>query len=125
MRTVIDTNSAPKAVGNYSQAILSNNTLYCSGQIAINPKSGKLVLENIESETEQVIKNCLAVLEATGMDFRNVVKCTIFIKNMEDYITINNLYSNYFKLNPPAREIVEVSALPKNVNIEMSLIAVK
>tara|TARA_B100000287_G_C20187229_1_gene604633 strand:- start:69 stop:446 length:378 start_codon:yes stop_codon:yes gene_type:complete len=125
MKKIINTINAPSAVGHYSQAILVDNTLYCSGQIAINPEDGKLVLEDIETETDQVIKNCLAVLKAANMDFKNVVKCTIFIKNMQDYNKINNIYGTHFTSNFPAREVVEVAALPKNVNIEISIIAHK
>ena len=123
MQKVIATKKAPAAIGPYSQAILSNNTLYCSGQIAINPETGTLVIDNISNETTQVMQNIAAVLKAADMDFSNVVKCSIFMKNMDDYAQINTVYGKYFDQNPPAREAVQVSALPKNVNVEISVIA--
>ena len=125
MKKVISTQKAPKAIGPYSQAILSKNTLYCSGQIAINPETGELILSSISEETNQVMKNISEVLKAAKMDFSNVVKCSIFMKNMGQYSEINDVYSSYFLENPPAREAVEVSVLPKNVNVEISVIAVK
>ena len=124
MRKVISTKNAAAAIGPYSQAILSNDTLYCSGQIAINPKTGDLVIDNITNETTQVMQNIAAVLKAADMDFSNVVKCSIFMKSMQDYGEINKVYAEYFGENPPAREAVQVSVLPKNVNIEISVIAV-
>lgn len=125
MKKVINTKNAPKAIGPYSQAILSGNTLYCSGQIAINPDSGNLVIENITAETNQVMKNILAVLKAADMNFENVVKCSIFMIDMNDYSAVNQVYAKCFSENPPAREAVQVSVLPKNVNVEISIIAVK
>ena len=125
MKKVINTENAPKAIGPYSQAILSGNTLYCSGQIAINPDTGNLVIDNITEETNQVMKNILAVLKAADMNFENVVKCSIFMKDMNDYSAINEVYAKSFSENPPAREAVQVSVLPKNVNVEISIIAVK
>ena len=125
MKKVINTKNAPKAIGPYSQAILSGNTLYCSGQIAINPDTGNLVTENITAETNQVMKNILAVLKAADMNFENVVKCSIFMIDMNDYSAVNQVYAKCFSENPPAREAVQVSVLPKNVNVEISIIAVK
>ena len=125
MKKVISTEKAPAAIGPYSQAILSNNTLYCSGQIAINPATGNLVMENITAETNQVMQNISAVLTAAEMDFSHVVKCSIFMKDMNDYAAINEVYAKSFGENPPAREAVQVSVLPKNVNVEISVIAVK
>ena len=125
MKKVINTKNAPKAIGPYSQAILSGNTLYCSGQIAINPDTGNLVIENITAETNQVMKNILAVLKAEDMNFENVVKCSIFMIDMNDYSAVNEEYAKCFSENPPAREAVQVSVLPKNVNVEISIIAVK
>jgi 2-iminobutanoate/2-iminopropanoate deaminase len=126
MKKIIFTDKAPAPIGPYSQAILSGNTLYSSGQIAINPATGDLVLENIEVETEQVMQNLKAVLEAADMTFDNVIKTTIFIMNMGDFARINAIYGNYFtEENAPARETVQVACLPKNVNIEISIIAVK
>jgi 2-iminobutanoate/2-iminopropanoate deaminase len=125
MKKVISTKNAPAAIGPYSQAILSNNTLYCSGQIAINPATGNLVMDNITAETNQVMQNISAVLTAANMDFSHVVKCSIFMKDMNDYAAINEVYAKSFGENPPAREAVQVSILPKNVNVEISVIAVK
>ena len=125
MKKVINTKNAPKAIGPYSQAILSGSTLYSSGQIAINPDTGNLEIENITKETNQVMKNILAVLKAADMNFENVVKCSIFMKDMNDYSAINDVYFKSFSENPPAREAVQVSVLPKNVNVEISIIAVK
>ena len=125
MKKVISTQKAPKAIGPYSQAILTGNTLYCSGQIAINPETGELILSSILEETHQVMKNILEVLKAAEMDFSNVVKCSIFMKDMGQYSEINDVYASYFSENPPAREAVEVSVLSKNVNVEISVIAVK
>jgi len=124
MKKVISTKNAPKAIGPYSQAMLSNDTLYCSGQIAINPKTGRLVIDNITKETTQVMENIAEVLKAVNMNFSNIVKCSIFMKSMKDYTEINKIYAKYFDENPPAREAVEVSVLPKNVNVEISVIAV-
>jgi 2-iminobutanoate/2-iminopropanoate deaminase len=124
MKKIIFTNKAPEAIGPYSQAILSNNTLYCSGQIALNNK-GELITENIEKETKQIIKNITTILNEANMGLNNIVKTTIFLKDMNDFYLVNSIYEKHFKLNPPARETVEVSALPKNVNIEISVIAVK
>ena len=125
MKKIINTPNAPTVIGPYSQAILSGNTLYCSGLIAINPITGNLVTDNISAETKQVMKNILAVLKAAEMNFDNVVKCTIFMKDMNDYASINEVYGNSFDSNLPAREAVQVSVLPKNVNVEISVIAVK
>ena len=125
MKKVIYTKNAHEAIGPYSQAILSNNTLYTSGQIAINPISGDLIMDSITNETHQVMKNLQAVLEAAEMSFSHVLKCTIFLKDMNQYADINSVYEEYFDENPPAREAVQVSLLPKNVNVEISLIAHK
>ena len=122
MKKIIYTKDAPDAIGPYSQAILSNNTLYCSGQIAIDSK-GNLKNESIEEETKQIIKNIAAVLKKAEMDFSNVVKTTIFLKDMNDFSIVNNIYQKTFENEPPARETVEVSRLPKDVNIEISVIA--
>tara|TARA_B100001778_G_scaffold17687_1_gene13314 strand:+ start:687 stop:1061 length:375 start_codon:yes stop_codon:yes gene_type:complete len=122
MKKIIFTKDAPNAIGPYSQAILSNNTLYCSGQIAIDCK-GNLKNESIEEETKQIIKNIAAVLKKAEMDFSNVVKTTIFLKDMNDFSIVNNIYQKTFENEPPARETVEVSRLPKDVNIEISVIA--
>ncbi|MGB5170634.1 RidA family protein [Eudoraea sp.] len=126
MKKAINTTNAPAAIGPYSQAILSNNTLYISGQIPINPLSGKLVESGIEEETKQCMENLKAILTEAKMTFEQVVKATIFIKDMSQFSRINDVYSQFFEgIIPPARETVEVSELPKNVNIEISMIAVK
>ena len=125
-RKIISTNQAPAAVGAYNQAVLVGETLYVSGQIAINPSTGKLVLEDIESETHQVLKNLNEVLKAANMDLSNVVKCSVFVLDMEMYSRINAVYSQYFEAeNAPARELVQVANLPKYVHVEISCIAVK
>ena len=124
MKKKIFTANAPAAIGPYSQAILSNETLYCSGQIALDI-DGNLQNSNIEDETFQIFKNINAILNEVNMTFENIVKSTIFLKNMDDFSTVNSIYEKYFKSSPPARETVEVSRLPKNVNIEISVIAVK
>ena len=123
MKKVIFTKEAPKAIGPYSQAILSKDTLYCSGQIAIN-KKGNFIAKNIEEETIQIIKNISEVLKEANMNLSNIVKTTIFLKNMDDFSLVNSIYEKSFTLCPPARETVEVSALPKNANIEITVIAV-
>ena len=124
-KQVISTDKAPAAIGPYSQAILVGNTLYCSGQIAIHPETGDLYTETITEETHQVMKNISEVLKAADMDFSNVVKCSIFMSDMNQYSEINQVYASYFTENPPAREAVQVSVLPKNVNVEISVIAIK
>ncbi|KDN54759.1 Rid family detoxifying hydrolase [Flavobacterium seoulense] len=125
MKKIIFTEKAPAPIGPYNQAILSGNTLYTSGQIAINPADGNLTTATIEAETTQVMENLKAVLEAAGMTFENVVKSTIFIINMNDFGTINTVYGSYFnEKTAPARETVQVACLPKNVNIEISMVAV-
>ncbi len=126
MKKIIETKNAPAPIGPYSQAILVNNTLYSSGQIAINPVNGNLIIENIEDETTQVMQNIKAILAAAEMNFEQVIKTTIFISNMDDFAKINNIYGSYFdENNAPARETVQVAKLPKNVNVEISIIAIK
>lgn len=122
---VILTHEAPAPIGPYSQAVLAGDTLYVSGQIALDPESGELINENITEETHAVMKNMEAVLRAAGFGFEQVVKCTIFIRDMGQFGTINEAYGHYFKFNPPARETVEVSKLPKNVQVEISCIAIR
>ena len=124
MKKIISTEDAPVAIGPYSQAVLARGVLYTAGQIAIIPETGELNLSNITAETHQVMKNLEAVLSAAEMDFSNVTKCTIFLKDMNQYAEINAVYAQYFSENPPAREAVQVSRLPKDVNVEISLIAV-
>lgn len=126
MKKIINTPNAPAPIGPYNQAVLSGNTLYTSGQIAINPETGELVINDIITETTQVMQNLKAVLEAANMTFEHVVKSTIFISNMDDFAQINSVYGNYFdEANAPARETVQVARLPKNVNVEISVIAIK
>ena len=125
MKKIIKTKNAPSPVGPYNQAILFNNTLYASGQIAINPLNNQINSEDIEAETKQVMENLNEVLKEAKMDFSNVVKCTIFLKDMNDFESVNQIYSTFFnEKDAPARETVEVSMLPKNVNVEISLIAI-
>lgn len=125
MKTIIFTENAPAPIGPYNQAVLKGNTLYTSGQIAINPKTGELVTATIEAETQQVMENMKAVLEAAGMTYENVVKTTIFIMNMNDFAAINTVYGSYFnEKTAPARETVQVACLPKNLNVEISMIAI-
>ncbi|MHB0756474.1 Rid family detoxifying hydrolase [Polaribacter sp. M15] len=126
MKKIITTAKAPAPIGPYNQAVLSGNTLYTSGQIAINPNSGELVLDSIEAETTQVMENLKAVLDAAEMTFENVIKTSIFIADMHQFSEINTIYGNYFdEATAPARETVEVANLPKFVNVEISMIAVK
>ena len=125
MKKIIFTENSPAPIGPYNQAVLKGNTLYTSGQIGINPATGDLVTSTIEAETEQVMQNMKAVLEAAGMTFENVVKSTIFIMNMNDFGKINAVYGSYFnEKTAPARETVQVACLPKKLNIEISMIAV-
>ncbi len=125
MKKVLYTPKAPAPIGPYSQAVLAGNTLYTSGQIAINPETGALHTNTIEEETHWVLKNLEAVLQSAEMGFSEVVKCSIFIKNMDQFHQINEVYTQYFSENSPARETVEVARLPKDVNIEISCIAIK
>ena len=126
MKKIIFTDKAPAPIGPYNQAVLSGNTLYASGQIAINPACGELVTENINDETTQVMNNIAAILEAANMTFESVVKATIFIMDMNNFAAINAIYGSYFdEKTAPARETVQVACLPKNVNVEISIIAVQ
>lgn len=126
MKKIIETKNAPAPIGPYNQAVFINDTLYTSGQIAIHPKTGNLIINNITEETQQVMENLKAVLVAANMTFENVVKTTIFISNMADFAAINSIYGLFFdEKNAPARETVQVTKLPKNVNVEISAIAIK
>ena len=126
MKKIIFTDKAPAPIGPYSQAILAGNTLYTSGQIALDPATMELVIDDIQTETRQVMQNLKAVLAAADMDFSNVIKSTIFITDMNDFAKINSVYSDYFdEDSAPARETVQVSVLPKNVNIEISMISMR
>lgn len=125
MKKIIYTKNAPAPIGPYSQAVLHNNILYVSGQIAINPITGEIDLSNIKMETKQVMENLKAVLQEAGMNFSHIIKCSIFISDMRNFAEINEVYGSYFTSDFPARETVEVSVLPKNVNVEISAIASK
>ncbi len=126
MKKIIFTENAPAPIGPYNQAVLKNDTLYASGQIAINPQSGELITDNILDETKQVMQNIAAILEAADMTFENIVKATIFIMDMNNFTAINGVYGSYFdEKTAPARETVQVACLPKNVNVEISIIAIR
>lgn len=125
MKKIINTSKAPSPIGPYSQAVLVGNTLYTSGQIAINPATNELVTSTIKEETKMVMENLKAVLEAADMNFSHVVKCSIFISNMNDFAQINEVYGSYFTSDFPARETVQVTCLPKNLNVEISAVAIK
>ena len=125
-KKILFTKNAPAPIGPYNQAVLVGNTLYTSGQIAINPHTNELVLNSIEEETKQVMENLKAVLDAAEMNFEDVVKTTIFLMDMNDFTKINTIYGSYFnEKTAPARETVQVACLPKNVNVEISMIAIK
>ena len=120
---IIYAENAPEPIGPYSQATLVNGLLFISGQVAINRQTGEFETSDIQSETDRVMKNLEAILNAAGVNFSHVVKCTLFIRDMNDFVKINEVYGSYFASHPPARETVEVSGLPKNCNIEISCIA--
>lgn len=125
MKTVINTAKAPAPIGPYNQAVEAGNFVFLSGQIAINPATNELVLDNIPAETTQVMENIKAVLAEAGIDFSHVVKTTIFLKDMQSFAQVNEVYGSYFTDNFPARETVAVAGLPKNVNVEISVTAIK
>ncbi|GAA3508242.1 RidA family protein [Aquimarina addita] len=126
MKKIITTTKAPAPIGPYNQAILTGNTLYTSGQIAIHPETGALVLDDIKTETIQVMQNLKAILEEVHMSFENVIKTTIFLSDMNNFAQVNEVYGSYFNdATAPARETVAVAALPKFVNVEISVIAVQ
>ena len=123
MKKIISTNEAPGAIGPYSQAVRSGSFLFCSGQIPLDPKSGQIVSGDIAVQTRRVLDNVAAVLRAEGLTFDNVVKTTIFLTDLGDFQTVNEVYSSYFKHSPPARSTVQVAALPKGATIEVEAIA--
>lgn len=126
MKKIIHTDTAPAPIGPYSQAVLFGNTLYTSGQIAIDPATSHLIISSVEAEAKQVMKNLAAVLEAAEMTFDNVIKTTIFLTDMSDFAKVNEIYGSHFdEATAPARETVEVAGLPKGVNVEISMIAMK
>jgi 2-iminobutanoate/2-iminopropanoate deaminase len=126
MKKIINTTKAPSPVGPYNQSVLAGGTLYLSGQIALDAKTGELVMDTIEQETEQVMTNLSYVLAEAGMTFDHIVKCSVFVSDMKNYAALNAVYAKYFdEATAPARELVEVANLPKYVNVEISAIAVK
>jgi 2-iminobutanoate/2-iminopropanoate deaminase len=124
MKKIISTSEAPAAVGPYSQAVRVGSTIYCAGQIPLDPKSGQIVPGDIGTQTRRVLDNIAAVLRSEGLTFENVAKTTIFLTDLGDFQTVNEIYGSYFKNQPPARSTVQVSALPKGANVEIEVIAV-
>jgi len=124
MKKIISTKEAPAAVGPYSQAVRVGSTVYCAGQIALDPKSGQIVPGDIGAQTRRVLENIAAVLRAESLGFENIVKTTVFLTNLSDFQTVNEIYGSYFKKEPPARSTVQVPALPKGANVEIEVIAV-
>jgi 2-iminobutanoate/2-iminopropanoate deaminase len=124
-KNVVYSDKAPEPIGPYSQAIQAGNMLFVSGQIAIHKSSGNIITSDVEAETTQVMTNLAEILKSAGLEFGNVVKTTIFLKDMNNFPRVNEVYGKYFQDSPPARETVEVSRLPKDVNVEISCIAVK
>lgn len=125
MKKIIRTNNAPEPIGPYSQAVQMGNMVFCSGQIPLDPKSNQILTGDISAQTELVMKNIEAVLKEAGCEFKNVVKTTIFLTSMKDFPLVNEVYGKYFKELPPARSTVEVSGLPKGVNVEIEVLAFK
>ncbi len=124
MKKIIITKNAPNPIGPYSQAVLTGNMLFVSGQIAINPASGDLMVGDIKTEAKQVMENLKGILTEAGLDFSHVCKTTIFMKDLNDFASVNEVYGSYFSADFPARETVQVSKLPLNVNVEISVIAI-
>ena len=124
MKKIVSTSDAPAAVGPYSQAIRSGNLLFCAGQIPLDPKTGQLVTGDIAAQTKRVLDNVAAVLRAENLSFQHVVKTTIFLIDMNDFQTVNEIYATFFRENPPARSTIAVAALPKGANVEIEAIAV-
>jgi 2-iminobutanoate/2-iminopropanoate deaminase len=124
MKKVINTNNAPAPIGPYSQAVAANGFLFVSGQIPSNPATGEIISGDIKSETKQVMENINAILTEAGLSFSNVVKTSIFLTDMGNFAQVNEVYGTYFTAQFPARETVQVAALPKNVNVEISVIAI-
>jgi 2-iminobutanoate/2-iminopropanoate deaminase len=125
MKKIVNTTNAPAPIGPYSQAVEAGNFLFVSGQIPANPANGEIVSSDIKAETHQVMKNISAILSEAGLSFSNVVKTTIFLTDMQSFAQVNEVYGTYFTEQFPARETVQVAALPKNVNVEISVIAIK
>ena len=124
MKKIISTADAPAAIGPYSQAVRAGSTVYCAGQIPLDPKTGQIVSPEITEQTKRVMQNIAAVLQAAGLSFDHVVKTTIFLIDFADFQTVNEIYGSYFKNEPPARSTVQVAALPKNARVEIEVIAV-
>ncbi|MDB5131612.1 MAG: yabJ 2 [Mucilaginibacter sp.] len=125
MKKVINTSNAPSPIGPYSQAVIAGGFVFVSGQVAINPGNGELVVGNITSETKQVMENIQSILVEAGIDFSSIVKTSIFLKDMQDFAQVNEVYGSYFSEQFPARETIQVAGLPKNVNVEISVTAIK
>ncbi len=123
MKKIISTNEAPAAVGPYSQAVRVGSMVFCAGQIPLDPKSGQIVTGDIAAQTRRVLDNITAVLKADGLTFEHIVKTTIFLTDLGDFQTVNEIYGSYFKQEPPARSTVQVSALPKGARVEIEVIA--
>jgi 2-iminobutanoate/2-iminopropanoate deaminase len=123
MKKIISTNEAPAAIGPYSQAVRNGNLVFCSGQIPLDPKSGEIVAGDIAVQTRRVMDNIAALLRAEGLSFDNIVKTTIFLTNLGDFQTVNEIYGSYFKNDPPARSTVQIAALPRGANVEIEVIA--
>lgn len=123
MKKIIHTSDAPEAIGPYSQAVVHDGVVYCSGQIALDPDTMNFAGDDVETQARQVMKNLQAVLEEAGSDFNKVIKCSIFLENMDDFATVNEVYGKFFPENPPARETVAVDTLPKNAKVEISCVA--
>ena len=125
MKTIINTNNAPAPIGPYSQAVAAGNFIFLSGQIALNPATGALVTDDIKTETRQVMENIKAILIEAGIDFSNIIKTSIFLMDMQNFAQVNEVYGTYFKDNFPARETIQVAGLPKGVNVEITVTAIK
>ncbi len=125
MKKALQIPGAPAPIGPYSQAILKNDTLYVSGQIPLNPSTGALILDSVSEATAQVMENIAALLKEADMDMGNIVKCSIFLKDLNDFDAVNAIYARYFRSEPPARETVQVARLPKDVPVEISCIAIR
>ena len=124
MKKIISTTEAPAAVGPYSQAVRAGSTIYCAGQIPLDPKTGQIVSQDITDQARRVLDNITAVLRSESLTFDNIVKTTIFLTDLADFQTVNEIYGSYFKKEPPARSTVQVSALPKGARVEIEVIAV-
>ena len=125
MKKIINTTNAPAPIGPYSQAIIASGFLFVSGQVALHPETGELVMDDIKTETKQVMENIKAILTAAGVGFESIVKTSIFLKDMQNFSLVNEVYGTYFESDFPARETIQVAGLPKNVNVEISVTAIK